>query len=678
MFRIKLIERFLIQFCLVFIIGLTTSFAQHGWPIAPSNSEHPIGNSFGEFQDFGGVYQHTGIDILGTPQFTSSGAQDPSAPWILVTVSGTVNQLSDIASTLYNGTTIQGTNGVDYRYWHLQNGSYDPTYVNNFNNGTNVAAGDQIARVVRWTCDYHHLHYDLESGTNYLDPLADITPNPDPDTPEIDAIEFAQDNSNPWIQLNPASPGGCTVVSGQVDIIVKLRDQDNAGSTLAGANTLWVHNLRWRACPETNPNCTWQDTHAFNNMPTAWGTQGNASSAAYFSNRTPWDSDSNYCATTWIYGVVTNFVGGAPNANGNWDTTTVADGSYTISVEATDFAGNVTTYSTRVCVQNGLGCVTEMTIRDAEDDSGAIPYPGDVWWSSPDITANPGTADEDHNINVGMANPIEVRVWNYGGCDIAGGTTYEVGLGWGKPAALLPESQVIGRITETVPAGGWPIGASRVTTFTWTPSSDDVPLGHNCLVAWVDTQQDGIANTTSINWDDNQAQQNITFQNAAPSGIPHYSSFWIHPQKEIEKRSIELIFHHSGKKSVIKDARLHISPGLIVKRVIGGHVLGGYKGEKPIDPCAQDRRGLCNDICLSWDKAAKMGCTLVIGGIDPYGRLLLEGISVKKPVRLILEIFSEKEIGKGQFSDVDIVEYGILPGHQNIGPIGGLTLRFEY
>jgi hypothetical protein len=630
--------------------ALVSAQAAHGWPIEPMNSEHPIGNSFGEFQDFGGLYQHTGIDILETPKFRADGTEDPSAPWVRVTISGTVSYLKDKTGTTDNGTTIQGTDGITYRYWHMAHGSYHANYVTHYNNGTAVAAGDRISKLYHWSCDYHHLHYDLISGTNYLDPLADITPNPDPDPPEIQAIGFAQDNSNPWVLFNSVGPGGCTVVSGAADIVAQIRDRDDAGSTLAGADTLWVHNVRWRACPDSTPACAWQTTHAFDDMPTAWDVHGNASTSAYFSNRAPWDSDSNYCAATWLYGIVTNFSGGTPNVAGNWNTSAIPDGSYSVSVEATDFTGSVTVRNARACVQNGAGCTTELTIRDATDDTGAIPYQGSNWWVSPDITANPGTPDQDHNINVGVANPIEVRVWNYGSCNLTAGTTYTVCLGWGLPSSSvaypLPPGQVIGCQPETVPAGGWAVGTDRVTTITWTPAAGSVPYGHHCLVAWVDMPQDGVLNTPAVNWDDNRAQQNITFQAPPAPGVAGEASFWVNPQEMIDKRSLVLTFKCREKWPAFAEVRLHIEPGMTVEHVVGGKVAEGRDDG------------------------------LVIEGIDPCGELRLEGIQVRKPVRLTLEGWLEEDVNERQFIDVDVVEYGLLYGHQELAPVGGLTLRF--
>jgi len=343
------------------------AYAQHSWPIDPTNSEHPIGNSFGESQNFGGPYQHTGIDILERPRLRADGTVDSTAPWARAPVGGTVTYLSDGAATLYNGAAVQGIDGVTYRFWHLEHGSYDPSFVTNFNNGTAVAPNDRIAQLVRWVCDYHHLHYDLTRGAEYLSPLADITPHHDAESSQIAALYFVRDNSDPWVEFRTLDPGGCVLVTGAVDILAQIRDRDNAGSSLTGAQTVWVRTIRWRACPESSPDCPWHDTYGFDSMPTAWGSAGNAFSSAYFSTRTPWNSDSNYCAATWLYAVVTNFVGGMPDAAGNWDTTVIPDSTYTVSIEATDFAGNVRVATTRACVQNNLASFSAAPI------SGSVP-----------------------------------------------------------------------------------------------------------------------------------------------------------------------------------------------------------------------------------------------------------------------------------------------------------------
>lgn len=661
------------------------ALSQHGWPIEPTNADHPMGNSFGEYQ----ANLHTGIDVMEPPMYNSDGVEDPAAPWVVVTVAGIINRFGDVDGSRYNFTAVDADDPADlavYDYGHLEHGSYHVDYEDAYNDGNPVTAGDRIAKIVRWsTCDFHHLHHEIQiPGGNFISPLAEITPNPDSDPPEVDGLFFAQNNTSPWTTFNPVTGNACTVVSGPADIIVKTRDFDDAGSSLGDILILGFHDARWRACPDSDPDCPWIDTHRFDTTPASTNTLA----SRFFSSVSPWISYSGYCNDDWYYPVVTNFIAGAADTTGAWDTATAGDGSYSVSAEITDFSGNRTIISRRACIQNEVGCTTELVTRDATDDYGGIPYPGPNWWVSPDITANPGTADEDRNINLDVANPIEVRVWNYGSCDLADGTTYDVCLGWGLPSGTiahpLPPEQQIDCQAETVPAGGWAVGSSQTTTFTWTPESATVPNGHHCLIAWVDMPpDDGVQNTASVRWDDNRTQQNITFTPApgpAPGpGDSGLSSFWINPQKKLIKRDIKLTLHYSGNRQTLSKVRLHVGPGLVIDKLVGGVVTGGYRGDKPVEPCELDPKELHMLMCAPWKKTSHKGYTRIIDGIGPTGSVLFSNVQVmEKPVRVTAEVWSEKSAQKGDFVDIKVVEYAILPGHKKISEVGGLTVRFEH
>ena len=146
-----------------------------------------------------------------------------------------------------------------------------------------------------------------------------------------------------------------------------------------------------------------------------------------------------------------------PNPSGHWDTTAIPDGSYNVSVELSDFAGNTRVRTVRACVQNGGGCTTELAIRDADDDNGAIPYTGPNWWQSPDITVNPGTSDENRNVNLGRINPIRVRVWNLSGLRTAGRHALYRLRGLGPPVEFGPPPAAP-RPVDRVPHGDRPLG----------------------------------------------------------------------------------------------------------------------------------------------------------------------------------------------------------------------------
>jgi hypothetical protein len=352
----------------------TFSYGQNGWPIEPIDQGHPIGNSFGEFQDDGGcvrdgfpepscAYQHAGIDILGTPRWSDSQCQieDPSAPWVRATAGGNAEvHYIENDFNAYNDISIEDTNGVIYRYGHIEWRSLLATIDIDANNEAIVQGGSPMAQLARWpSCDYHHLHYEIEKDGEFMNPLKSIIPHPDTDPPEITAVSFVRNNSDE--QLKQLDPTGCIVVSGEIDIIAQVSDRDRAGWDHPGTSTLWVHHVRWRACPESNPNCSWNDTYSFDTMPTEWhDTKNNAATLAYFSVTDPWQSSSDYCQRTDLYAIVTNSKSDAngmprPDQAGNWDTRTVPDGNYFVSVEAKDFAGNTNLPMIPICVHVNNG-----------------------------------------------------------------------------------------------------------------------------------------------------------------------------------------------------------------------------------------------------------------------------------------------------------------------------------
>jgi hypothetical protein len=369
--RIKIIRSLFLL--LLFIPTPSCSQGQNSWPISPMGVQHPIGNSFGEFQNFGScldergflmeycVFLHSGIDILGEPAYSLSGGANPSASQVVVSAGGVVVAIAKDEGSDINYVAIRDANGVVYRYVHLEYDTYESSIVL----GNNIPAGTPIAKLFKWDeCDYHHLHYEIEEGGLYINPLAGITPHVDSEPPQVGSISFARDdnagNSDPWDQLAEVDPKGCTVVRGKVDIIARIHDRDSAGSNHPGTRTLWVRNVRWRACPESNPNCSWNDTCSFDTMPTEWhDTKNNAATLAYFSVTDPWQSSSDYCQRTDLYAIVTNSKSDAngmpkPDQAGSWDTRTVPDGNYFVSVEAKDFAGNTSSpMTTCVLVNNG-------------------------------------------------------------------------------------------------------------------------------------------------------------------------------------------------------------------------------------------------------------------------------------------------------------------------------------
>ena len=336
----------------------------HGWPIEPSDQAHALGNTFGEFEHFSthGVSQHAGIDVLAIP-FDSG----PATPWVVATVGGAVTCTHYGGVTLSNECNIEGDDGISYKYLHLHYdsetdlGSGGADSAIHVNNGSHINAGGKIAYVEEFPLPdgvfFNHLHYELTRGDKRINPLRDITPLADYERPVISSVGFGKHNSDPWESFPIEGDPPCHVVSGKVSIVAKVADLDNAATC-----TLGIYRLRWKACPDSDPNCAmaWKPMYMFDEMQKDWSDlPGNAMSEAQFSSRRnhlgDWESTWDYCTKT-VFMIPTNWipksgsVNDEPSVDGAWET--VGTGRYLITIEATDFADNVGLKTENVCVSN--------------------------------------------------------------------------------------------------------------------------------------------------------------------------------------------------------------------------------------------------------------------------------------------------------------------------------------
>jgi hypothetical protein len=351
------------------------------WPLQPTKQDHPLGATLGEFVKISGAYQHEGIDILApacknvnlceqgeegsscaNPCDRPCGnpADNTSQGCVFSTVGGVPVSCNQDPNDQWTSTDIRtapisGKRRI-YQYYHLTYGSFDADYMLRYNAGLPVESGKPINRVGPWTCNYDHLHYGVyEENGEYLNPLQDISPalRPDPLAPDIFDVYLAPAGIR-WSQFSVS--GECTVVKGKVEIVAHHRDRDDAGSTLPGATNVGIYKLRWRACALTDPDCDWNDTNKFATMPLDWDKSNNAHTIAQFSTTSPYASTFALCPTPNPDGSIpvnqTFMVATGNDASSSWDTTKVADGTYAVSVEASDLAGNKTTRTVNACVLN--------------------------------------------------------------------------------------------------------------------------------------------------------------------------------------------------------------------------------------------------------------------------------------------------------------------------------------
>lgn len=690
----------------------------HDWPLTDVNADHPIGTSFGEprlSEDGSECFQHTGVDILGLPGLDDSLEPDSGATGVRVTVAGIATRLEDFhfdsygAEYLNNVAEVTATDGKRYKYLHLEFGSFSPEFRDAYEDHLEVPAGQEVAKLVRWpTCGFHHLHYEVRGagvGAPHFDPTAGLSPAPDPEPPIIDEIHLAADDgpmsAGPWSEFVPAAAHACAPVTGDADIVASVRDRDAAGESSPATRTLWVHDLRWRVCAEgdaacltaeceeNEEDCPWRNTRPLDSLPFTWpALDSDGATRRQFSFRDPWVSMIDDCMETKLYAVATNWARfedpaeNVPDRAGKWDVGVggAAEGTYSVTVEATDFSGGWTRARTRACVRPTGGCGVELSIRDAEDDDFVIPYLGPKWWESPDIRLNPGTADADE-VRSGASNSIEVVVRNTGSCALAVGETYDVCVAWAPPSAYIPypldaSAHLIECLPETVPTGGFAIGAARTTIFDWNPGAafDDTALDHVCLVASVRHDQDPPLETSpAVRWDDNRAQQNVTFAQTGlgvSPGAIGFADFWIHPDRRLSDRMIEIRFPGPPRTPHPRHARLWIEGSAEVRSVMGGVA----EPARALAGCPQhgERSRWCAKLSpIAVDLADSEAIRVALGKVGRSTRARLE-LAADAPV----DRTDRTQRPAGRVLDVHVVEHARLRHSPHRHEIGGLTLRF--
>jgi hypothetical protein len=129
-------------------------------------------------------------------------------------------------------------------------------------------------------------------------------------------------------------------------------------------------------------------------------------------------------------------------------------------------------------------------IKDATDDYGCMPYPGSVWWCSPDVSLNP-----DPPV-LGQQTVITVRARNMMPTNVQGSVTVEV---HDPSVSLSPGQNVLWTSTQNNVAIA--PGYTDVT-FNWIPNANSFGEGHYCMIAIVksgnDNTQTGVPQDNNV------------------------------------------------------------------------------------------------------------------------------------------------------------------------------------
>lgn len=339
-----------------------------GWPIAPMNAAHALGNNWGEYQYYGSgsAYLHPGIDVMGitTGQKVYAVQRGIVKAWL--TTSAEYHWRLAIADT---NLTTDSVNA--WLYAHI-----DPNRFHR-NVGDWVNAGDSIGYLVTWpVTGFDHCHFarikDIGATWTTADwafvrnPLLLMTPVGDTVKPvflnAVSGQKFALCNNN---TSTYRSPDGLT---GNIDIIAKIYDRTGWPLTY---KPIWEQLIPYQI--------DWE-VHGPMNKPvqTSFVFKGylyyDVNVGVVYKDDATCDTRGDYDYRDYYF-IVTNTDGDsvieASDANYYWATASYPDGYYWIVVTAYDAAGNWAKDSMRVRLANGTG-VAETTTPDQEKNRPAV------------------------------------------------------------------------------------------------------------------------------------------------------------------------------------------------------------------------------------------------------------------------------------------------------------------
>ena len=315
------------------------------WPVNPVNSEHEIGNSAGEFQQYGSkpARIHDGLDIMIKPAHP-----DPSSPDLKAVREGRLWFFRDPVGDrpLYHGL-ILNVGDIKYRYGHVDENSIPSSFPPSFTTGgegaaVTVTAGQNIGKVVGWPdCDYHHIHFEIVTKdlSIYFNPLLFLQPRDDDSNPKVRNIRFFK-QVDPTIEFTIGTP---IQVLGSVDIVAEIHD------TIFSTRHTGIYSFSYTVDEVIGEHDMTVSYH-FSTIPIDKVDEVYRVA----------DCKSDLCGTDTYNYIVTNVVDGEINTNGCWNTAETLEngqpkfpnGIYKVIVKARDVSGNSGELTVQVEVKN--------------------------------------------------------------------------------------------------------------------------------------------------------------------------------------------------------------------------------------------------------------------------------------------------------------------------------------
>ena len=320
------------------------------WPILP-NAQHPVGNTYGEYQNYGGApYPHPGTDIMGSPAQEVYAVRGGVVKAILTT-SGMYHWRIAVGDSATAGTC------KGYLYAHLDQ------YSIAVNVGDPILPGQYLGDLVEWPIyGFTHCHFARiqDSGWTWdgtwlctenahLD-LVNQTENMRPVFEPArgnDLLAFCEDQTSTY--QTPTS------LHGRVDIIAHVGDR--IGSTWVCT----VQEIRYTIYPVGLPRFPVVNNKQSVYFNMALDTYQGGGMDAFLIDLLY--KQDGVCNTQGdydyreFYHIITNSDGDQDYEESDlyeaWDTAHCLDGSYVVRVTAVDVAGNVARDSMTVVTANG-------------------------------------------------------------------------------------------------------------------------------------------------------------------------------------------------------------------------------------------------------------------------------------------------------------------------------------
>lgn len=332
------------------------------WPSEPRDSAQPIGNSWGEYQDYGGwPYQHPGIDIMGSPLLAVYAVAPGYVKAVLTTS-------EDLHWRVAIGDSIGAEECDGWLYAHL--GRFSITV----DEGDWVGEGELLGSLVSWpVADFHHLHFARirHSGETWTpdwafigNPLVELSNVDDFDAPVF--LETSIGGMLAFCQNETANYYYDTdSLHGDVDIIARVYDM--------------IGHPSWRCTPYRLDYLIKSDTLTTDTL-LSFLFEGDLfwdeNTFVIYKDDQVLDTEGDYSDRDYYF-ILTNSDGDsiveASDADQCWHTGDWPNDDYTVIVRASDVYGNVSYDSMTVHTANYFTFDGTITTSDSHpDSSGAV------------------------------------------------------------------------------------------------------------------------------------------------------------------------------------------------------------------------------------------------------------------------------------------------------------------